>query len=622
MNIQHIRQQINNIINNKSVKYLNIDNNKYYKYKPLCNLLYDHCLYTCGTTLNYNYECPKIKRFIEMDNRLKIYQQDVIKEILDKEDDTLHGINGLLLNMKMGLGKTFISLFLSNFKSSPSPNLVVCSKTNLINWELQIQQFYPNLPVLFLHPSYLKEEMKELGFKSFKQLIKYLGENPIIVYQYKIIITTYDTLSNNFDEGTRCILCSKNSVKLTLSKNEIEGHKNNIKTYNAEKSHTFIKKHKDVKIIEYIKNKTLESEFPNIFFNIMWDRVIIDESQNARNNSTKLYKSLVAIYAKNYLCLTGTPFMNSIKDVYFQLKLMGLDITFEKFRIQYNIIEHSFQIISGKNIRDKIIEVDTNIVNVEKIEKLHIVKFNDKDREIYNNIALKLKKTYTNYTNSPETLMRKNSVSLLLVYFNYLRQICNTVHGINKNDSISDVWEKHKDYIQSDESMLSSKLTKIIELCNIHANEKIVIFSSFIEPLRIIQKHIEKSVLITGLTQQEKRIEYINKFNDDNSIRILMMNYKIGSESLNLQSASVVILMEPWWNRSTETQSIARVWRSGQKKNVTVHRVITEPSFENYVFEIQHNKEKEYKKFFNKTTSSIMNIIENIAKIQYYSLSN
>jgi len=52
------------------------------------------------------------------------------------------------------------------------------------------------------------------------------------------------------------------------------------------------------------------------------------------------------------------------------------------------------------------------------------------------------------------------------------------------------------------------------------------------------------------------------------------MQVDAGGIGINLQSAQVVILMEPQMKPSTEWQAIARVHRMGQSKTVLVHRLI------------------------------------------------
>jgi len=47
----------------------------------------------------------------------------------------------------------------------------------------------------------------------------------------------------------------------------------------------------------------------------------------------------------------------------------------------------------------------------------------------------------------------------------------------------------------------------------------------------------------------------------------------IGGEGLNITCASLVVQLEPWWNRSVERQAVHRVYRQGQDEDVLYIRM-------------------------------------------------
>jgi SNF2 family DNA or RNA helicase len=72
---------------------------------------------------------------------------------------------------------------------------------------------------------------------------------------------------------------------------------------------------------------------------------------------------------------------------------------------------------------------------------------------------------------------------------------------------------------------------------------------------------------------------------------VLLLSIKAGGCGLNLQmAASVVVLLEPWWNGSTESQAIGRVLRMGQPRTVYVRRLRCARTVEERIFEIQERK--------------------------------
>ncbi|KAF1782199.1 P-loop containing nucleoside triphosphate hydrolase [Phytophthora cactorum] len=61
---------------------------------------------------------------------------------------------------------------------------------------------------------------------------------------------------------------------------------------------------------------------------------------------------------------------------------------------------------------------------------------------------------------------------------------------------------------------------------------------------------------------------------------------------LNLTCASVVILLDPWWNPGVEEQAVDRVHRLGQTQDVIVKRYVVNDTVEDMILQLQQRKEK------------------------------
>ena len=73
----------------------------------------------------------------------------------------------------------------------------------------------------------------------------------------------------------------------------------------------------------------------------------------------------------------------------------------------------------------------------------------------------------------------------------------------------------------------------------------------------------------------------------------LLITTGCGGTGINLQAASVVIQMEPWWNRNHEKQAYARCFRTGQTKEVKVFKILAENSaIDGHVMDSQERKAK------------------------------
>ncbi|KAL0397422.1 UNVERIFIED_CONTAM: SNF2 domain-containing protein CLASSY 3 [Sesamum calycinum] len=116
-------------------------------------------------------------------------------------------------------------------------------------------------------------------------------------------------------------------------------------------------------------------------------------------------------------------------------------------------------------------------------------------------------------------------------------------------------------------------------------NEKVLIFSQYIQPLELIKEQLKeifkwvegKQILrMQGKLEQKQRQMLINVFNDPQSeSKVMLASTRCCSEGISLVGASRVILLDVVWNPSVERQAICRAYRIGQKKFVYTYHLMT-----------------------------------------------
>ena len=130
-------------------------------------------------------------------------------------------------------------------------------------------------------------------------------------------------------------------------------------------------------------------------------------------------------------------------------------------------------------------------------------------------------------------------------------------------------------------------------------NDKIIVFSQFVQALRILErvldKHGLKYMVYEGSMTRNQRKETVSQFKEDaemNEYPVMLMSLKCASLGLNLTVANHVIFMDLWWNPAVELQAIDRVHRIGQKKHVFVTRMVIKDSVEERILALQNEKQK------------------------------
>ena len=140
----------------------------------------------------------------------------------------------------------------------------------------------------------------------------------------------------------------------------------------------------------------------------------------------------------------------------------------------------------------------------------------------------------------------------------------------------------------------SSKASEIIQIVNkiIQNNEKVVIFSYTLEPLRIIQSllpkifHVEYSLVKSTSKKEEIKSNFQYKGNID----ILLATAQVAGTGATFTKANHVIFFNEWWNPALNAQARDRIVRIGQEKECFVYKFYTKDTVEQRLKELLEQK--------------------------------
>ena len=126
--------------------------------------------------------------------------------------------------------------------------------------------------------------------------------------------------------------------------------------------------------------------------------------------------------------------------------------------------------------------------------------------------------------------------------------------------------------------------------------EKILVFSQFTSLLDLMEVPIEHEGFVyrryDGSMNSNARNESILDFTEQRDVRIMLISLKAGNAGLNLNAASQVIMLDPFWNPYVEEQAIDRAHRIGQTRMVNVHRILVKDTVEDRILALQEKKRK------------------------------
>ena len=145
-------------------------------------------------------------------------------------------------------------------------------------------------------------------------------------------------------------------------------------------------------------------------------------------------------------------------------------------------------------------------------------------------------------------------------------------------------------------TLSSSKIKRLNELLDSYREQgrKVIVFSNFINTLDLAAELVGEHFSIRGNVPAQKRHSIAKKFNQADGFQVLISQIEAGGVGINLQGASVVIIMEPQFKPTTEWQAIGRAKRMGQTRSVMVHRMIAKDTIDQDLTTLLKDKQRSF----------------------------
>ena len=323
-------------------------------------------------------------------------------------------------------------------------------------------------------------------------------------------------------------------------------------------------------------------ELQEYYFNY----VILDESQAIKNPNSNISKAVQKLNSRYRLILTGTPLENSTMDLWSQMNFINPGLLGQKsfFKKHYqNPIEKQgneettqrlFSLIKPFILRRHKSQVAKELP--EKFENLHYCSMSDAQQEEYEEVKNQYRSKILNHIEEHGV---GKSQMVLLQGLTQLRQIAN-----------------HPRLVDKDYKAGSGKLDEMLRMMDnaLAEGHKILIFSQFVKHLTIVRENLDAEKVnycyLDGATKD--RQGEVEKFQNDDSIKVFLISLKAGGLGLNLTAADYVFLLDPWWNPAVEMQAVDRAHRIGQERKVFIYKFITRNTVEEKILDLQSRKLK------------------------------
>ncbi len=311
--------------------------------------------------------------------------------------------------------------------------------------------------------------------------------------------------------------------------------------------------------------------------------IILDEAQAIKNKATKRSQAAMKLNGEFKVLTTGTPVENHLGELWnlFRFLNPGLlgsaDRFNEKFAIpieKNNDTEKREQL--KKLIQPFVLRRRKNQVLKELPDKTEInlsVELSTEERAFYEALRRNALERIAQAGQKGEDARFQ-----ILAELTRMRLACCNPKLVNAEVNIP----------SSKMEVLKDLLDELLE--NGH---KALIFSQFVKHLALVETVLkEKSIeyqYLDGSTPGKERQVRIDKFQGGEG-DVFLISLKAGGTGLNLTAADYVIHLDPWWNPAVEDQASDRAHRIGQKRPVTIYRLVTSDTVEEKIVGLHEHK--------------------------------
>lgn len=321
-----------------------------------------------------------------------------------------------------------------------------------------------------------------------------------------------------------------------------------------------------------------------------WGMIIVDEAQNIKNPDTAQTLAIKMLKADVKVAMTGTPVENRLTELWsiFDFINQGYLGSLRDFQKSYAIPIERFK----ENSRAAKLKMSISPFVLRRLKTDKHVITDLPEKMVLNDYCYLSKSQAVLYEKTLNEMMEKisgftgiNRRGNIFKLITALKQICNHPYQFLKGGEMG--------------KELSGKMDKCISTVQsiLDNNEKTLIFTQYKEMGDILCKVINEEcntepLFFHGSLSVPQRETLIDRFQNDDDAKVMILSLKAGGTGLNLTSATNVIHYDLWWNPAVEDQATDRTYRIGQDKNVMVHRMITLGTFEGKIDEMLKSKKE------------------------------
>jgi len=295
-----------------------------------------------------------------------------------------------------------------------------------------------------------------------------------------------------------------------------------------------------------------------------FDLIVVDEANAYKTVTTKRWKTLAKLITPNtrLWMLTGTPASQSPVDAYGLARLVSPAnvpkyITAWKDKVMFQLSR--FKYIPKPTAQQDVYNALQPAIRFEKAQCLDLPPVMYQTREVP--LSVQVNKYYNIIKNQMLIEAAGEKISAV-----------NAAAKLTKLLQISGgaVYTDTRDVVEFD---VSPRLNALMEVLD-ETQHKVIIFVPYGHTIDLVSKHLTgegiTNEIIQGSVSATERANIINRFQNTEFPRVLVIQPQAASHGVTLTAADTVVFWSPVMSVETYLQCIARIDRYGQVNHMTV----------------------------------------------------
>lgn len=323
-----------------------------------------------------------------------------------------------------------------------------------------------------------------------------------------------------------------------------------------------------------------------------WNVVCLDEAHQIKNRNTKVSAAAMELNARSRIILTGTPLQNHLGELWNLFQFINPGLLGDWVRFKYRYLSGELDEGNREMLRDLVQPFILRRTKEEVLDELpekiiyeQMVELSPEEMQVYEATRKYVEDRISEKAGGSKK-GKKKAGDEPGAQIDFLAELTRLRLAACSTALIYDDWQLG--------SSKTEALLALLDQISAVPGNNVLVFSQFTSYLAEVKAMLDRRKIrylyMDGQTELDERRTLVDQF-QNGDCPLFIASLKAGGLGLNLTAANYVIILDPWWNPAIENQAMDRAHRIGQKRTVTVIRLIARHTIEEKILRLHETKQ-------------------------------